>query len=161
MRSGKEELMRITVKQLAIHDAPLIFDFVLRLLMELGDEGDDLGDLKTDKVLTQWRADEDRIFTFVAHDEAIRVVGLLTLVESFAIYENGNHGIINEMYVDPEKRSGGVGKLLLDAAQDFGRQRGWSRIDVTAPESPRWARSRAFYESCGFTFAGPKFKLTL
>lgn len=153
--------MKLTVNQLDIHHAPLIFDFVMRLLTELGDEGDDLGTLQTDQVLAHWHGDADRIFTFAAHDEANRLFGLLTLVESFAIYANGNHGIINEMYVDPQQRSGGVGKLLLDAASDFGRQRGWSRIDVTAPESPRWARSRKFYEVYGFTFAGPKLKLVL
>lgn len=153
--------MKLSVKQIDIQHAPLVFDFVLRLLAELGDEGDDLGTLQTDQVLAHWQQDADRIFTFAAHDEANRLFGLLTLVESFAIYANGNHGIINEMYVDPQKRSGGVGKLLLDAARDFGRLRGWSRIDVTAPESARWARSRKFYESCGFTFAGPKLKLVL
>jgi GNAT superfamily N-acetyltransferase len=58
----------------------------------------------------------------------------------------------------PSHRSVGVGRLLLDAVKAYGRERGWSRIDVTAPESPRWDRTRRFYEREGFTFTGPKLK---
>jgi len=153
--------MPVTIDQLNLSDAPLVFDFVLRLLAELGAESGDLGELRTQQVLDHWQRDADRIFTFAARENDGRIVGLLTLVESFAIYANGNHGIINEMYVASDQRSRGVGRLLLDAAKEVAGRRGWSRIDVTAPESPRWQRTRRFYESNGFTFAGPKLKFSL
>ena len=38
------------------------------------------------------------------------------------------------------------------------RESRWVRVDVTAPESPRWERTRRFYEREGFTFTGPKLK---
>ncbi|HZY98599.1 MAG TPA: GNAT family N-acetyltransferase [Candidatus Baltobacteraceae bacterium] len=78
-----------------------------------------------------------------------------------AIYANGPYGIIPEMYVVPSGRSTGVGRRLIERAVEIGRERGWSRIDVTAPESPAWERTVRFYESCGFRFAGPKLKKTL
>ncbi len=65
------------------------------------------------------------------------------------------------MYTDPEIRSSGVGAALIDAAKDYGRARGWERIDVTAPESDGWERTRQFYERNGFAFTGPKLKFVL
>jgi GNAT superfamily N-acetyltransferase len=84
-----------------------------------------------------------------------------TLSIAFALYANGNYGIINEMYVVPEQRSEGVGALLIEAIKSYGLQQGWHRIDVTAPESDRWIRTKLFYENLGFVFTGPKLKLHL
>lgn len=153
--------MKITIDQLTINDAPVVFDWVRRLLAELGEEGDELGTLAEDKVLQAWHAMEGRFHVFVARNKTGTLCGVLTLVEAFAIYANGNYGIINEMYVAPEHRAAGIGAMLINAAQNFGREKGWTRLDVTAPESARWERTRKFYEQQGFTFAGPKLKLLL
>jgi len=150
------EIVRLTVK-----DSDLIIRQVLNLLEELGEESDDLGELQTEKVLREWSELNDRFFVFAAKDDEGNIQGLITLAESFALYANGNYGIINEMMVVSAARSQGVGAALIQKAVLFGRERGWSRIDVTAPESERWARSRRFYEQQGFTFAGPKLKLQL
>jgi hypothetical protein len=40
-------------------------------------------------------------------------------------------------------------------------RRGWTRLDVTAPEAERWTRTRRFYKKEGFVFAGPKLKCLL
>lgn len=133
----------------------------MRLLCELGEEADDLGRLNKPKVLEGWRAAGERFQVFAATDDSGAVLGLLTLSETFAIYANGNYGVIDEMYVVPEHRSTGVGKMLLNAVKEYGRRRGWSRIDVTAPESVRWDRTRQFYEREGFAFTGPKLKFVL
>lgn len=139
----------------------LVQRFVLTLLQELGDEARDTGELRTE-LRELWEARRDSMVAVVAYaDESENEpIGLLTLVESFAIYANGPFGIIPEMYVVPDWRSKGVGKRLIDRAAEYGRQRGWSRIDVTGPESAD-PRTIGFYESCGFRFAGPKLKLTL
>jgi GNAT superfamily N-acetyltransferase len=97
----------------------------------------------------------------LAAREGSEIVGILTLNETFAIYANGNYGVIDEMYVIPSRRSTGIGKELVEAAKELGLQRGWSRIDVTAPESERWERTRRFYEKEGFAFTGPKLKYLL
>ncbi len=86
---------------------------------------------------------------------------MLTLSMAFAIYANGEYGVIDEMYVDPRYRSAGVGALLVQSAAEIGKRKGWNRIDVTAPESERWDRTRHFYEKLGFVFTGPKLKLLL
>lgn len=151
----------IRIERLAIAESGVVFDFVLRLLNELGEEGDDLGTLDKEKVLRAWREAGDRFHVLAAKDEAGQIAGLLTLNEAFAIYANGKYGVIDEMYVVPHLRSSKVGKKLMDAVKEFGSLRGWTRIEVTAPESERWARTRAFYEREGFTFTGPKLKFIL
>lgn len=153
--------MQIRIHRLSIHEASIAFDWVLRLLQELGEESDDLGTLNEKKVLKEWEQAGDRFQVFAAKTSDGKIVGVMTLVETFAIYANGNYGIINEMYIDPEFRSGGVGAALIDAAKEYGRSKGWERIDVTAPESERWERTRQFYENNGFAFTGPKLKFIL
>ncbi|HEY7162356.1 MAG TPA: GNAT family N-acetyltransferase [Acidobacteriota bacterium] len=153
--------MEIRIDRLSIQDASIAFEWVLRLLQELGDEGDDLGTLNEKKVLNEWKQAGDRFQVFAAKTSEGKIIGVMTLMETFAVYANGNYGIINEMYTDPESRSSGVGAALIDAAKQYGRARGWERIDVTAPESPGWERSRQFYEKNGFHFTGPKLKFVL
>jgi len=153
--------LAIHIERCTIDQAPIVFDWVTRLLVELGDEAEDLGRLDETRVLQAWREMGDRFQAFVAKDERGSIVGVLTLTETFAIYANGNYGVIDEMYVAPASRSEGIGARLVDAVKEYGRERGWTRIDVTAPEDPRWTRSRQFYEKQGFTFTGPKLKYPL
>jgi GNAT superfamily N-acetyltransferase len=134
--------------------------FVVALLAELGNEGDELGSIGS-HVRSLWETQPGRMRAVIAYGDGGEPLGLLTLVEGFAIYANGLYGIIAEMYVVPHARSSGVGRRLIECAAEVGNKRGWSRIDVTAPESPAWERSVRFYESCGFRFAGPKLKKTL
>ena len=153
--------MQVQIERLTVGEAPVVFDWVVRLLAELGEEGDELGTLAEQKVLSAWQESPDHFHVFVAKNDSREIIGILTLAEAFAIYANGNYGIINEMYVAPQFRSVGVGAVLVDAAKEFGKQKGWARIDVTAPESERWDRTRRFYEKQGFVFTGPKLKFLL
>jgi GNAT superfamily N-acetyltransferase/mannose-6-phosphate isomerase-like protein (cupin superfamily) len=148
----------LRIDRLSIAEASAVLAAVNALLMELGEEGDEAGVTDVEAVLAAWRAAGDRFQAFAAREPDGAVAGLLTLFESFAIYAGGAYGVINEMYVAPGRRSAGVGAALIEAAAAYGRGRGWSRLDVTAPESPRWLRTRRFYESRGFRFTGPKLK---
>jgi GNAT superfamily N-acetyltransferase len=153
--------MPVIVERLGVENAGVALEMVQRLLAELGEEGDELGALDSPKVLEAWTRSRGALHAFVARDSGGHPVGMMTVVESFAIYAEGHYGIINEMYVVPPHRSSGVGHQLIQAVKEFGVERRWTRIDVTAPESERWARTRAFYEREGFRFAGPKLKLLL
>lgn len=155
------ESIAIQIHSLTINDVQQVFELVLCLLHELGEEAEDLGSLQSEKILQEWRAADHRFLVMVAKDQQGTVLGFMTLSEAFALYANGNYGIINEMFVVPEYRSTGVGAALLKAAIRIGRDRCWTRIDVTAPEGEQWVRSKHFYEKNGFTFAGPKLKLVI
>ncbi len=142
-------------------DFPAVLTLVEALLAELGEEGDEAGALDRDRLVKAWGELGEAHVALLAEASDGIIVGIMTLAESFALYANGPYGVINEMIVAPDHRSSGVGAALIAAAIRHGRSRSWRRIDVTAPESPRWARTRRFYEKQGFHFTGPKLKLLL
>ena len=86
-------------------------------------------------------------------------VGLLTLAESCATYAAGYFGIVQELYVVPEMRSRGVGQALLEHARKIAVEQNWSRLEVTGPLDPGFARSIAFYRAYGFEDSGPRLFL--
>ena len=81
-------------------------------------------------------------------------VGLAGLCESYALYAEGRFGIVQEFYVVPGSRSSGIGGDLLKAAAEYGRSRGWRRLELCTPPLPEFARSLEFYERNGFEVTG-------
>ena len=67
---------------------------------------------------------------FVAEIDG-RAVGFTQLYPSFSSVSLGPIYILNDLFVDPEYRSVGVGKLLLGAAADFGRKVGALRLALS------------------------------
>jgi len=153
--------MKYRITEVGPDSGPLVLELVNALLTELGEEGDESGVLMAAEMMAAWVADQGCHTAFIARSEAGETVGVATLSTAFALYAAGRYGILNEMYVVPEWRSKGVGAELIQAVADYGRRRGWRRIDVTAPESDRWERTREFYERQGFEYSGPKLKLLL
>ncbi len=102
-----------------------------------------------------------QFWAFLATDDAGRPLALLTLAESFAVFAHGYYGIINELWVRSDARSRGVGARMLEHCQAFARDRGWQRIDVSAPPNPAWDRSFAFYLQRGFVHTGRKLRFLL
>ncbi|NUM77357.1 hypothetical protein HUU40_23610, partial [candidate division KSB1 bacterium] len=47
--------MQVVIDRLTINEAPLVFNWVMRLLTELGEEGEELGSLDEEGVLRAWR----------------------------------------------------------------------------------------------------------
>ena len=88
-------------------------------------------------------------------------VGLLTLSLCAAIYAGGSFGEIAELYVDPDYRSQRIAAELVAAAVAFAKERNWPRIEVGAPDLPRWQRTVDFYLKEGFVEVGPRLKRLL
>lgn len=151
----------VRVRAARASERRLVLDLVERLLAELGEEGEETGLLPKRALVASWRKRGAGVTAYLAFDGSGHAIGVATLSESWAAYAGGRYGILNEMYVAPEHRSRRVGARLIEAVRQHGRRRGWRRLDVTAPESPRFDRSRRFYESLGFVFTGPKLKLLL
>ena len=76
-------------------------------------------------------------------------VGLLTLVESFALYAGGEYGVIDEMYVRPEYRGQDVERQLLDEAVAIATRRRWFHLDITGREGDRNERAARFSRGLG------------
>jgi GNAT superfamily N-acetyltransferase len=153
--------MGFIIQRVGVESSELVFEGVERLLRELGEEGAESGELDRAALARAWREEGSRALALLALTAEGELAGVLTLFEAFAIYAGGRYGIINEMYVVPAHRGVSLGAGLIAAAVWVGRERGWRRIDVTAPESERWSRTRRFYEQQGFVFAGPKLKRML
>ncbi|MBS4096964.1 MAG: GNAT family N-acetyltransferase [Sulfuricella sp.] len=81
-------------------------------------------------------------------------VGLVTLSETRALYAGGTFGIVTELYVRPDLRSGRIGERLLESAREHGKRAGWVRLEVTTPPLPEFERSLYFYQTHGFEIAG-------
>ena len=148
----------IAIRRAGARDAPVVACLVDALLAELGSGPSQLGE----RTATAGRllALDDRVFGFLAHDEAAPV-GAMMLAESLSIYAGGAFGVITELYVTPGHRSSGVAPRLVAAGAALGRARGWRQLEVGAPHQPAWARSLHFYLRNGFTEIGPRLRLRL
>lgn len=81
-------------------------------------------------------------------------VAVSTFVESHALYAGGKIGIIPEFYVVPELRSSGVGERLIGRVRIYGKEHGWSSMELCTPPLPEFERTLAFYERNGMTPVG-------
>lgn len=112
-----------------------------------------------DPVATESRAKDliskNRYWVFIATETASKNnAGFISLYESYALYAEGAYGTIPELYVCPEYRSMKIGQALIRNAMNFGKSKGWSRLEVTTPPLPEFDKTLAFYESNGFTISG-------
>ncbi len=148
----------LTIDQASAEDAAVVADFVTRLLAELFDSVRDAAEMEATARNLLARPD---LFTALIARRDDRPVGVLTLATCVSVYAGGQFGEIAELCVNPDERSVGIGEALIAAAAAYGRQQGWSRLEVGAPPADRWARTVAFYERHGFTEIGPRLGLTL
>lgn len=138
----------IEVRQATQADAPVVVELAQRLLSELG--GFQTGPVAEQEAFCSRLLASGHYTAFLAHDARGVPLGLLTLNEVEALYVSGRLGWIQELYVDPEARSAGVGQQLIAAAQAYGQERGWKRLEVNTPDAADWPRTVAFYRRTGF-----------
>ena len=151
----------ISVARAGPEQLPVVLELVQRLLVELSDDPAEFGGWSPVQVRPVLEAAGDRFAALLARTAAGEFVGVATLTDAVAAYARGRYGIISELYVVPSHRSEGIGRILLDAVKAYGRERGWRRVDVTAPPEARWERTVDFYRRNGFVFTGPKLRCQL
>ena len=151
----------ISVERATSAQYPIVLTLVRELFAELSSDSDEFAGLDLQGVRPALEAAGERFTAFIAFDDERHPVAVVTLAESVAVYAGGSYGIIPEMYVRAAYRQARVGEQLLDAVKAYGRERGWRRVDVTAPPEAKWQRAVAFYERNGFIFTGPKLRCDL
>jgi GNAT superfamily N-acetyltransferase len=62
----------------------------------------------------------------------------------------GQRAWVEDLAVDPQQRSRGVGKQLLDAAKEWGRSRGATHLELDSAEAR--ADAHRFYEREGSSY---------
>jgi GNAT superfamily N-acetyltransferase len=80
---------------------------------------------------------------FVADHDG-EVVGICTVVLDLESVRFGLRAWVEDLAVHPDHRSAGHGKALLDAAKDWGRERGASHLELDSGESR--GDAHRFYE---------------
>jgi GNAT superfamily N-acetyltransferase len=83
-----------------------------------------------------------------------RPVGFVGLSQGCALYAGGAIGTMQEFYVAPDFRSGGIGAALIEAVKAHARTHGWRRIEVCTPPLPEFDASLRFYQREGFEISG-------
>lgn len=139
-------------------DINVILFMMEKLYLELGEKKESLDFL--DKKLIKEILDSGNTIILKALTDTMEICGMLTLSETQAIYAGGKYGVIDELYVPKVHRSLNVGKKLIKKAKEIGLEKGWKRIDVTAPAENN-ERTVNFYKNAGFIYAGPKLKLKI
>jgi GNAT superfamily N-acetyltransferase len=88
-----------------------------------------------------------------------RLVGFCTAYQDLHSVRFGYRAWVEDLAVDPERRSQGIGKALLDAAKDWARERGATHLELDSA----LARTDAhrFYEREGAEYKSFSFGWTL
>lgn len=150
--------MEITVRRATPADAPLVAEFALRLteeVMERAGVPDFDADPQQAAALCRDFLERGLYTAFFALEGAKQQpIAAATLCESHALYARGSFGIIQEFFVEPAFRSQDVGAALLGAIVDYGRERGWTRVELCTPPLPEFSRTLGFYEKNGFKVTG-------
>jgi GNAT superfamily N-acetyltransferase len=150
------------IRLAAASEASIVAQLVIALLGELfPGEAVSLEEGTYTQVAEKLLLGHPRVWALLAIAKDGEPAGVLTLNECAAIYAGGVFGEISEIYVCPEYRSAGLGAKLVDAAVGFGRNQKWTRLEVGAPDLPRWRRTVDFYLDYGFKEIGPRLRYHL
>jgi GNAT superfamily N-acetyltransferase len=63
------------------------------------------------------------------------IAGVCTVYDEFDSVRFGHRAWVEDLAVDPERRSQGIGKALLDAAKDWARERGATHLELDSAET--------------------------
>jgi GNAT superfamily N-acetyltransferase len=83
----------------------------------------------------------------LAAAEGAGVIGFCTAYQDLHSVRFGYRAWVEDLAVDPEHRSRGVGKALLDAAKAWARERGATHLELDSAEAR--AEAHRFYEREG------------
>ena len=88
-------------------------------------------------------------------DDGGELIGFCTGYQDMHSVRFGYRAWVEDLAVDPERRSEGVGKALLDAIKAWARERGATHLELDSAE-PRTDAHR-FYEREGFDYRSFSF----
>ncbi|WP_272899178.1 GNAT family N-acetyltransferase [Caldalkalibacillus salinus] len=94
--------------------------------------------------------------TFVA-EENDKVVGMIGLRELYIYEESKPFVQISLLVTSKEERGKGIGKSLINKAEEWGVNRGASTMFLTSGIKPEREAAHSFYKSQGFEINGYRF----
>jgi GNAT superfamily N-acetyltransferase len=154
----EQEYRMVTIRKASIEDVDVVIKLSKQLFAELGHPFPFPGNghlISFCKNLLK----KNNYIVFLSFDSQNSACGMITLSEALSIYSGGHIGVIREFYIIPGMRSSGIGKALLNTVKEFGRSKGWTRMEVTPPHKDKWTRTYNFCQREGFIEIGPRLKL--
>jgi len=89
---------------------------------------------------------DSTIFVSINEDESLN--GFVQLYPSFCSVSMIPILILYDLFVDPEKRTGGIGRDLMNKAKDYARENGFNRLELSTAKDNFIGQS--LYESLGY-----------
>jgi len=86
--------------------------------------------------------------TILVAEEQGQLLGFCQLYPTWCSVAASRVLILSDLFVDPQARRGGIGRALMRAARDVGRQAGAARLDLQTANTN--TRAQALYESEGW-----------
>lgn len=149
-----------TVREAGAEDVEGVATAVESLLAELGGRRPERPDLESE--VRALLADPQGGSVLVAEADG-RIVGMLSASWQRAIHVPGVYATIQDLWVDGEWRSRGVGAELVEAIASQARSRGVGRLEVGLPRETfaAIASTESFYKRNGFEHLGPRMRRLL
>ncbi|HSS32124.1 MAG TPA: GNAT family N-acetyltransferase [Solirubrobacterales bacterium] len=150
----------MSVREATTADLPAVVEAVAALLRELGGRSPSQPEMEAEVGAL---LEDESVGTLLVAEEGGALVGVLGASWQRAIHVPGRYATIQDLWVDPEWRSRGVGAELVEALAAIARQKGVSRIEVGLPRETfaAIAQTTAFYEGAGFEHLGPRMRRLL
>lgn len=147
------------VRKATAEDAGRILHALGALLAELRNQPGSVAPAGAEAAFRHTVADPGSGSVWIAEDER-RLLGYVALSYQWALRAGGRYAIIQELWVDPEQRSAGIGEALLDAAARGCAEAGLAVMEVGLPGARFAALDRVsrFYQRCGFTEVGVRMR---
>ncbi len=152
----------VTVRFAGSDDTKVVGDMVYRLLLEI-----DTPRYSREEYAAIARAaleDGGRfvvLLAFLDGPGSDAPVGMMTIAETTALYAGGRYAEVQEFFVENPQRGHGVGNLLIRAAEDLARERGWERLQLHVSRDGDGGRSYEFYRRNGFEEIGTAMRYRL
>jgi GNAT superfamily N-acetyltransferase len=148
------------VREAGADDVEAVAAAVEALLLELGGRRPERSDLEAE--VRALLDDPEGGSVLIAEADGT-VVGVLSASWQRAIHVPGVYATIQDLWVDEDWRSRGVGAELVEAVASQARARGVSRLEVGLPRETfaAIASTESFYKRNGFEHLGPRMRRLL
>jgi len=149
-----------TVREGGAGDVEGVATAVASLLAELGGRMPSRAEMETE---VQALLDDPQGGSLLIAEADGKIVGVLTASWQRAIHVPGVYATVQDLSVDEDWRSRGVGAELVEAIASQARTRGVSRLEVGLPRETfaAIASTESFYERNGFEHLGPRMRRLL
>jgi len=146
-----EQLSGIHIRPADINDKDFISSLVPRLIAfgpPSWREGMQMTEVDTAILIGKVTSQPEGTAIFIAHDDDNVQLGFVHVHDGKDFYNHDKHGHISDLIVAAEGQGKGIGRLLLNKAEEWARSQGyrWLTLSVFAQN----VRAREIYERAGY-----------